>query len=200
MMTMTHPLRRLLVLLAVLSVLPGFLSACSKKPPPFRGTALENVVWGGDFVLMAHTGERYDTQALRGKVQVVFFGYTHCPDICAPTLAKLAQARRQFGDQAGQVQVLFITVDPEYDTPARLGKFLAGFDSTFIGLTGAQEEVRKAASQHMSYYQRDGQNSSQVTHTGTLYLKDRNGRMRVLVKESVPVEDLVHDLRLLLEA
>jgi protein SCO1/2 len=183
-------------LLAAVSGLYG----CNPQPPPFRGTSVDNVVWGRDFTLTAHTGERFDSQSLRGKVQVVFFGYTHCPDICAPTLAKLAQARQQLGDDAVKLQVLFVTVDPTHDTPAQLTKFLAGFDPTFIGLTGTQQEIRQVAGNHMSYFKAEGKNSQQVTHTGTMYLKDRQGRMRVLVKESVSVEDLVHDLRLLIKS
>jgi protein SCO1/2 len=189
-------IRRAVIGLALLTA----LAACTPQPPPFRGTALDKVVWGGDFALTADSGQRFDTQALRGKVQVVFFGYTHCPDICAPTLAKLAQARRLLGDDARDVQVLFVTVDPEHDTPAQLKQFLAAFDPSFIGLTGAQDDVRRVAGGHMSYYQRATKDNARVTHTGSLYLKDRHGRMRVLVKESAPVEDIVHDLRLLLKA
>lgn len=184
---------------AVLMATVSGLTGCSPQPPPFRGTAVDKVVWGNDFTLTSHTGERFDSHSLRGKAQVVFFGYTHCPDICAPTLAKLAQARQQLGDDAGQIQVLFVTVDPAHDTPAQLKKFLAGFDPTFIGLTGTQQEIRQVAGNHMSYFKSDDKNK-QVTHTGTLYLKDRHGRVRVLVKESAPVEDLAHDLRLLLKS
>ena len=183
----------------LLCVVPMVLLACSPKPS-FRGTALDKVVWGGDFTLTADSGERFDTHALRGKIQVLFFGYTHCPDICAPTLARLAQARCMLGDDARDVQVLFITVDPEHDSPAQIRKFLAAFDPTFMGLTGSQEDVRRAAGAHMSYFLPQDKNRSQVAHTGSLYLKDRHGRMRVLVKESAPVEDIVHDLRLLLRS
>jgi len=184
---------------AVLMATVSGLTGCSPQPPPFRGTVVDKVVWGNDFTLTAHTGERFDSHSLRGKAQVVFFGYTHCPDICAPTLVKLAQARGQLGDDAGQIQVLFVTVDPAHDTPAQLKTFLAGFDPTFIGLTGTQQEIRQVAGNHMSYFKADDRNKL-VTHTGTLYLKDRHGRVRVLVKESVPVEDLTHDLRLLLKS
>jgi len=184
----------------LLLALTAGVSACSPSPPPFRGTAVDNVVWGRDFVLTAQNGERFDSHSLRGKAQVVFFGYTHCPDICAPTLAKLAQARQQLGEQAANLQVLFITVDPAHDTPAQLKKFLAGFDPSFIGLTGTSQEIRQVAGNHMSYFKTEGKGGNQVTHAGTLYLKDRSGRMRVLVKETVSVEDLVHDLRLLIKS
>lgn len=173
------------------------LAGCNPAPEPFRGTAVDNVSWGKDFDLTAQNGKRFDSGSLRGKVLVVFFGYTHCPDICAPTLAKLVQARQQLGADAGQVQVLFITVDPAHDTPQQLKSFLAGFDSSFIGLTGTLDEVQAVAAEHKSYFKAED-HGERVTHTGTLYLKDRNGRMRVLVREDSSVEDLVHDLRLLI--
>jgi len=158
---------------------------------------VEQVSWGSDFSLTAQSGERFDSASLRGKVQVIFFGYTHCPDICAPTLAKLVQARQQLGPDAARMQVLFITVDPAHDTPKQLKTFLAGFDSTFIGLTGTLDEVRAVAAEHKSYFKAEGKDGERVAHTGMLYLKDRDGRVRVLVREDSSVEDLVHDLRLL---
>jgi protein SCO1/2 len=175
------------------------VAACSKSPPPFRGTGLTNVIWGGDFTLTDQNGTPFDTRNLRGRVQVLFFGYTHCPDICAPTLAKLAQARKQLGADADEVRVLFITVDPAHDTAAQLKKFLAGFDPAFIGLTGKPEQLREIAGRHMSYYQAESGRRGQVSHTGTVYVKGRDGRMRVLLKETASVEDLVHDLRLVLK-
>jgi protein SCO1/2 len=173
------------------------LAACSQPPPAFRGTALDKVGWGRDFALTAHDGERLDTAGLRGKLLVLFFGYSHCPDICAPTLAKLAQVRRELGTQAERVQVLFVTVDPQHDTPAQLKKFLAGFDPAFIGLTGSTDELGAIAADHMVYF-KPHKNPAQIQHTGMLFVKDAQGRMRLLVRESAPIEDLVHDLNLLL--
>jgi protein SCO1/2 len=178
-------------------ILLVLLIGCSKAPPPYLGTMLQDVTWGKDFTLTAHSGERLDTASLRGKVLVLFFGYTHCPDICAPTLVKLAQARKALGDEGARVQVLFVSVDPAHDSPAQLKKFLAGFDPTFIGLTGSLEEVGAVAASHMVYF-KEGR-GGQVEHTGMLFMKDARGRMRLLVKESAAVEDMAHDLRLLLK-
>lgn len=173
------------------------LTACSKPPLPFRNTALEGVKWGKDFELTAHTGQRLRTIDYRGKLLVLFFGYTHCPDICAPTLAKLAQLSKALGEDAGRIQVLFISVDPEHDSPAQLKKFLAGFDPAFIGLTGTADELGAIAADHMVFF-KQAKAAGRVEHTGMLFVKDQKGRLRLLMKESAPLDDMLHDLRLLL--
>jgi protein SCO1/2 len=178
--------------------LPVWVAACSPTPPPFRGTGLDKVVWGGDFVLTADSGARFDTHALRGKVQAVFFGYTHCPDICAPTLARLAQARQALGADAARLQVLFVSVDPRRDTPAQVGKFVSGFDASFVGLTGSEAEIATIAADHMAYFRSAGKDGGRIEHSGMLFVKDARGRMRLLVRETASLDDLVHDLRLLL--
>ena len=182
---------------AVIALCLAFaLIACSKQPQPFRSTALEGVKWGKDFELTAHTGQRLRTVDYRGKVLVLFFGYTHCPDICAPALAKLAQLSKALGEDAKRVQVLFISVDPEHDNPAQLKKFLAGFDPTFIGLTGTADELGTVAADHMVFFKQA--KAGGIEHTGMLFVKGTNGRVRLLMKESAPLDDMLHDLRLLL--
>ncbi len=175
------------------------LASCSKAPLPFRGTGLEGVKWGKDFELTAHTGQLLRTADYRGKVLVLFFGYTHCPDICAPTLAKLAQVTKALGADAQGVQVLFISVDPVHDTPAQLKKFLAGFDPRFIGLTGSADALGSIAADHVVFFQQDKKNPKRIEHTGMLFVKDAKGRIRLLMKESAPLDDMVHDLRLLVK-
>ena len=172
------------------------LTACSKQSQPFRSTALEGVKWGKDFELTAHSGQRLRSADYRGKVLVLFFGYTHCPDICVPALAKLAQLSKALGEDAGRVQVLFVSVDPEHDSPAQLKKFLAGFDPAFIGLTGTADELGTVAADHMVFFKQA--KAGRVEHTGMLFVKDTKGRMRLLMKDSTPLDDMLHDLRLLL--
>lgn len=172
------------------------LMACRSEPLPFRSTALEGVKWGKDFELTAHTGQRLRTADLRGKVLVLFFGYTHCPDICAPTLAKLAQLSKALGADAARVQVLFISVDPAHDSPTQLKQFLAGFDPSFIGLTGTADELGVVAAEHVVFFKQA--KAGRVEHTGMLFVKDAKGRMRLLMRESAPLDDMLHDLRLLL--
>ncbi len=171
------------------------LASCSDRPAAFRGTALPGVEWGGDFTLTSHRGTPLDTASLRGRVQVLFFGFTHCPDICAPTLVKLAQATKALGTDGQRVQVLFITVDPDHDTPSQLAAFLSKIDPAFIGLTGKPEALKAVAHDHKIYAQ-GSQNG--ITHSGSLLVKDAGGRMRLVIPESATVEDIVHDLRLVL--
>lgn len=171
------------------------LSACNKEPPPFRNTALDGVKWGKDFELTAHTGQRLRTADYRGKLLVLFFGYTHCPDICAPTLVKLAQLSKALGEDARRVQVLFISVDPQHDTPPQLKKFLAGFDPAFIGLTGTAEELGAVAADHMVFFKHV--KGGRVDHTGMLFVKDTKGQLRLMMRESAPLDDMLRDLRLL---
>lgn len=174
------------------------LASCSKAPLPFRSTGLDGVKWGKDFELTAHTGQLLRTADYRGKVLVLFFGYTHCPDICAPTLAKLSALNKALGKDAQGVQVFFISVDPDHDTPAQLKKFLAGFDPAFIGLTGSADALGSIAADHVVFFKQQKNNPTRIEHTGMLFVKDGKGRIRLLMKESTPLDDMVHDLRLLL--
>jgi protein SCO1/2 len=170
--------------------------ACSKQPPAFRNTALKDAKWGKDFELTAHNGQRLRTVDYRGKILILFFGYTHCPDICAPTLVKLAQVTKALGEDAKHVQVFFISVDPKNDSPAQLKKFVTGFDPNFIGLTGKADEVSAVATEHVVFFK--PAKSGRVEHTGMLFVKDTKGHIRLLMKGSAPADDMLHDLRLLL--
>lgn len=174
------------------------LAACSKVTPDFRNTALEGVKWGKDFTLTSQTGARLNTADLRGKVLVLFFGYTHCPDICAPTVAKLAQAVEALGEDGKRVQILFVSVDPEHDTSAQLQHFVAGFGPNVTGLTGSSDDIGAIAADHMVYFKQTN-GGARVEHTGMIFVKDVHGRMRLLIKDSAPLDDIVHDLRLLLQ-
>jgi protein SCO1/2 len=180
--------------IAVLTV----LAACGPSTKDgFRGSDISRVEWGGDFSLTAHTGKVLNTESLRGKVQVIFFGYTHCPDICAPTLAKLDKAMAKLGPEAADVQVLFVTVDPRHDTVRRLAGFVPKFNSRFLGLTGLPEQIEVVAKDYkVAYGSRKA--GGTLDHFGGLLLKDRQGKVRVLLREQATVDDIVNDIRLLL--
>ena len=190
-MTAMHRFNLLLVLGLALT-----LGACSNQPPPFRSTILKDIKWGKDIELTAHTGQRLRSADYRGKILVLFFGYTHCPDICGPALAKLAQMTKALGEAAGRIQVLFISIDPQHDSPAQLKKFLAGFDPGFIGLTGTLDELNLVAADHKVFFRQV--KTGRIDHTGMLFVKDKTGQLRLLMKESTPLDDMLHDLRLLL--
>ena len=178
------------------------LGACSPSKPVLHGTDLSMVDWGKDVTLTAHTGARVSTAVYRGKVTVLFFGYTHCPDICAPTLTKLAAVRKALGADADQVQVLFITVDPKHDTPEQLAKFVPKFDPSFIGLTGTPAEIGAVAAEYKVAYAPAPASMSQqgsIGHSGGMLVKDRAGKLRLLFKNEMSVEDMTADVRQLLK-
>jgi len=133
-------------------------------------------------------------------VVAIFFGYTHCPHICSPVLATLARIREQLGSSADELQVLFITVDPEYDTVSQLSEFLPKFDPTFIGLTGEREKINEVVRNFKVYVEKqpDENNQRIISHPGGVFAIDRKGRLRLYMKEGMPMEDMVSDFRLLL--
>ena len=177
-----------------------FLAACSPPAPVFKATDISGVDWGsGDFELTAHTGKPVKAVDFQGKVVVMFFGFTHCPDVCPPTMAKLAVLMKRLGDDAQRVQVLFVTVDPENDTVKQLAGFVPQFHPSFIGLTGTDKEIAAVASEYKVAYSKNPKTPALVDHSTGILVKDAKGKLRLLVKNDVPVEDLEHDVRVLLK-
>ncbi len=183
---------------ALLAVVLAISTACTDGKPSFKATDISNVEWGKDFELTAHTGKRVKLSDYHGRLAVLFFGYTHCPDICAPTLVVLARALNELGPEAERVQVVFVSVDPAHDTPAQLAGFIPKFHPSFVGLTGTDAEIRAVAADYKIVYQ-PGQNTGTVDHSGGVFVKDARGRMRLYMKQGMSAEDLAHDLLLLLK-
>ena len=175
------------------------IAACSPAPT-FKSIDISSVDWGsGDFELTAHTGQRAKAADFKGKVVVMFFGFTHCPDVCPPTMAKLAVLMKRLGDDAQRVQVLFITVDPENDTVKQLAGFVPQFYPSFIGLTGTDKEIATVAGEYKVAYGKNPKNPTLVDHSTGILIKDAKGKLRLLVKNDVTVEDLASDVRMLLK-
>ncbi len=192
-----HPFRAAAFLFALL-----LLAACVPAKPVFKGTDISGVEWGGDFELTAHTGKRVKVSDFQTKVVVLFFGYTHCPDICAPALAKLAGLQKQLGADAERVQVLFVTFDPGHDTVKQLAGFVPKFHPSFLGLTGSAQEIAKVAQDYKVAYAanpKDASGQVLVDHSGGMMVKDAKGKLRLLWKNDASVDDLAHDVRLLLK-
>lgn len=188
--------RRLLLFLLVALVV-----GCAPAKPSFKGTDISGVDWGGDFTLTAHTGKRVKASDFHGKVLVLFFGYTHCPDICAPTLSRLAGLLSQLGADAERVQVLFVTVDPTHDTVKQLADFVPRFHPAFIGLTGTPEEIGRVAQDYKVAYAANPKSTAGqvlIDHGGGMLVKDATGKLRLLFRNDMPVADMAHDLRRLL--
>jgi protein SCO1/2 len=156
-----------------------------------------------EFNLQASTGSEFTLASQRGKVVVLGFGFSHCPDVCPVTLAVLAQMRKQLGELAEQVQVVYITVDPERDTPARLREYLVLFDKGFIGVTGAPEQL-KALREAYGIMAARAENKNApdgylVHHSTYVYLIDRAGLLRALVPFGSSAADFAHDVKILLQ-
>lgn len=153
-----------------------------------------------DFTLAGSDGKPLRLGQHRGKVVVLGFGFTSCLAVCPVTMATLRAATRKLGAQAGQVQVIYITVDPQTDTPARMRQWLSGFDPRFLGGSGSEAQlaaVRKAYG--VAAEEKPGPDGA-YSHSSFVYLIDRQGRLRALMPFGHPAEDFVHDLRILLAA
>lgn len=148
----------------------------------YAGTIYDPPVELQDFVMAGSTGEDIRLSDFRGRFVLLFFGFTHCPDVCPTTLATFRQVREQIGDAAAKTAVLFISVDAPRDTPDVIAKYLRNFDPGFVGMSGDDETLQAIALQFGLVYERQnlkGQSSYSVDHTGRSYLIDPEGRLRV---------------------
>ena len=179
------------------------LAACSPDAPKFRSTDITGADFGKELALTGHDGKPRTLADFRGKAVVLFFGYTHCPDICPTTLADMAGIMKKLGKDAARVQVLFVTVDPERDTPDVLAKYVPAFDPGFLGLSGDAAATQRAAKEFKIFYEkRPGSTPSAYTvdHSGQSYVIDPQGQLRLFVRYDRIATDLADDLRTLLKS
>ena len=173
------------------------------EPAAFRGTTYaEPYPVAADIELKQADGSTFRLSDLRGKVVALFFGYTSCPDVCPTTMAELNQALEKMGDQADQVQVLYVTVDPERDSPERVQQYVSQFNPTFIGLSGSEAELAKVWNDYGVFREIvEGSSAAGylVDHTARVTVIDQDGNLRLSFPFDTPVEDVVHDLKLLLK-
>jgi protein SCO1/2 len=186
-----------------LVVATATLAACSYKDPQakFQATDITGVTWGKDFHLVDPGGVPRSLADYRGKVVMLFFGYTNCPDACPTTLTKMAQAVDKLGPAGQGVQGLFITVDPARDTPALLAQYVPYFHRGFVGLRGDDATTAATAKDFKVFYEAqkpDAQGFYTVDHASGIFVFDRRGRLRVFMGPRIWVDAMVHDLRLLL--
>ena len=159
--------------------------------------------YGRALSLTDHTGASRTLADWKGKVVVVFFGFTQCPDVCPTTLATMADVMKRLGPDADKVQVLFVTVDPERDTQAVLAPYVTAFDPRFVGLWGDTDATEKAAREFKVFYQKvpgRAEGTYTIDHTAASYVIDREGRLRLYVRHQQTPEDIASDLKPLLAA
>ncbi|MGI4812529.1 MAG: SCO family protein [Janthinobacterium lividum] len=195
--------RRAFTWLAALALLSTALAGCDQKPVFDNPELSGNTSFASDFALPDTHGRLRTIADYRGKVVVLFFGYLHCPDVCPTTMAELAQAMTQLGSDAGKVQVLFVTVDPQRDTPQALDAYVTAFNPSFAGLRPADAAQLTAVTKGFHVYvAKDPATATgdyTITHTGASYVFDPDGKLRLFARDGQGAAPWVHDIRLLLK-
>ena len=177
------------------------MTACSRGKPEFRGVDISEVDYARDIQLPDHNGQQRSLKDFKGKVVVVFFGYTQCPDVCPTNLVNMAEVMRQLGPDAERLQVLFVTIDPERDTQALLADYVPAFDPRFVGLFGDPATTQAVAKDFKIFYQKQGDVGGKaytVDHSTGTYVFDPQGRLRLYVRHGEKPEVIVADVKKLL--
>ena len=189
--------------LFVTVLLAAALAGCGPSGPVFRSIDVTGADYGRGFKLTDHNGQPRTLADYRGKLVTLFFGFTHCPDVCPTSLSTMKQALTLLGPDAEKVQVLFITVDPERDTAELLANYVPKFDPSFIGLRGDPAATAETAKEYKIFYQKvAGATEGQYTmdHSAGTYVHDAQGRLRLFIRHGETAENIVQDLKALLAA
>lgn len=176
------------------------LGGCEQSKK-FKAVDISGVPYAQSFALRDHNGTVRTLANFRGKLVVVFFGFTQCPDVCPTTLSDMAEVKKRLGSDGEKIEVLFITVDPERDTPALLAEYVPAFDPAFLGLTGTPREIAATAKEFKVFYQKAAGStptSYTMDHTAASYIFDKDGKIRLYIRYGTPIEDIVADLKKLL--
>jgi len=187
---------------ALLLVAGLLLGGCRHDELPFRLTNISGHMPDLDFKLTDDHGKAVTGADYRGKVALLYFGYTHCPDVCPLTLAQLHVVMQRLGPLADGARILFVSVDPARDTPAVMHAYVNAFDPRAVGLTGDPRATEALSKRYRSAFTREpgsADGSYEVSHSSAIYVFDRDGKARVLATPSASHDDLVHDLHLLLD-
>ncbi|MFL6674657.1 MAG: SCO family protein [Massilia sp.] len=193
-------MKKLLTLL-VMAVLLAGCDKLSNRPQSFQNTDVTGLEYGKGFALTDHHGKPRTLADFRGKVVVLFFGYTQCPDVCPTTMAEMAAVLKQLGPAADKVQVLFVTLDPERDTQQLLAQYAPAFDPRFLGLYGTPDQTAKVAKEFKVFYSKvpgATPDSYTIDHTAGSYVFDTQGKLRLFVRNGQDPRAIAHDIRQLL--
>jgi len=200
--------KRLFLALSLSAALGATLSGCDQlgfggtPKPAFKGVDLTGAEYARALNLSDQDGRSRSLAEFKGKVLVVFFGYTQCPDVCPTTMAELAEVKRSLGADGERVQGIFVTVDPERDTATLLKAYVGSFDPSFVALRGSEEQTKAAAKEFKVFYAKvpgktDG--SYTMDHTAASFLFDTEGRVRVFTRYGSGAQALADDIKLLLK-
>jgi protein SCO1/2 len=180
----------------------GLLAACGESKPQFSSIDLTGADYAKDFQLPDQDGKIRSLKDFQGKLVVLFFGYTQCPDVCPTTMTELAQVKKELGADGDKLQVLFVTVDPQRDTPQVLKGYMANFDPSFIALRGSPEQLAAMAKDFKVFYKKtEGKTptSYSMDHSAASYVYDTKGQLRLYTRYGSGATALVSDLKLLLK-
>lgn len=178
-------------------------AACAPEKPSFNSVDVTGAEFGRELALTDHTGKPRTLADFKGKVIAVFFGFTRCPDVCPTTLAEMRLVKERLGADGDKLQVLFVTIDPERDTPELLAKYVPAFDPTFLGLYGNAEETAKTAKEFKVFYQKapgSRPDNYSMDHTAATFIYDPQGRLRLFAKHGMGADEYAQDIRQLLAA
>lgn len=189
------------VVLSIIAAIVGLAAGVYFfRPHTFHGTVIQSPDTSHDFTLTSINGN-VSLSDFRGKIVLIYFGYTFCPDICPGTLGNVAQALRDMGAKAEDVQLIMVSLDPERDTPEKLAEYMNHFHPSFIGITGSKEQLDEVASLYGIYYQKNEGSSATgylIDHTATLLVLDREGYLKLVFPYGVTAQDIADDLKYML--
>ncbi len=167
----------------------------------FFGTDISETQFDRHWSLTDHQGHERNLDDFLGKVVIVFFGYSHCPEVCPTTMADLAKVMKMLGDRSVEVQIVFVTLDPERDTQAILLNYVNSFDKRFVALRGSQEQIKKVAKNYKVFYEKQpevGNVSYSIDHSAGSYVFDKKGKVRIYLKYGQKPPEIVSDLKQIL--
>jgi len=193
--------RQALIALAV-TLVAGLLAACSPQALKFKSVDITGADYVKGFALADHNGVQRSLADFKGKAVVVFFGFTQCPDVCPTALADLAEVKRLLGPQGDKLQGIFVSVDPERDTPEVLKAYMANFDPGFLALRPSMDQLPEVAKAFKVFYKKvDGPTPTSYTleHSAGSYVFDPQGRVRLYTRQAVGAQGLAEDIVLLLK-
>ncbi|CAM8669616.1 Copper chaperone SCO1/SenC [Comamonadaceae bacterium] len=194
---------RLIATSALFAGVGGLLSACSESKPQFSSVDVTGVTYAKDFELTDHNGQVRRLGDFKGKIVVMFFGFTQCPDVCPTSMTELAEVKKALGADGDKLQGLFVTVDPARDTPEVLKGYMENFDPTFLALYTTPDKLAALAKDFKVYYKRvDGQTPTSYTmdHSAGSYIYDTKGNLRLFTRYGSGAKVLAADIQQLLKS
>jgi len=177
-----------------------FLSSCSNNSDyKFNGSNMSSYDLDASFELKSHEGEIKTVNDFQGYVVALFFGFTHCPNVCPTSMQELKLIKKKLGQEGKDFQVLFVTLDPERDNQSLLKQYVPSFDESFIGLTGTKDEIAKIAQQYKIFHKKVGDGKSYtIDHSSAIYLLDKEGMVRVRHPYGSSVDGIMNDIKYLM--